>query len=74
MSKIIPVTDSKFITFLNYKGVRANKSERVKGRVTLYYENNEEFKNAQLDFPVDQVFHSVLCAKHGTDEILRTTV
>lgn len=71
---LVPVTDSKFITYLNYRGIRPQGSKREGSKVTAYYINDEKFNDVKHDFLVDKTFHEVLTAKHNTEELLRTTI
>lgn len=71
--KLIAITDSKLMTYLNYRGIKAVDSKRIENKVTLYYEDTEEFQDAKLSFPVDKNFHNIISAKYSTEEILRAT-
>lgn len=71
---LIPITDSKTITYMNYKGVKPCNSKREGKIVRVYYEDNNQFNEAKMDMMVDKQFHEVLTAKHNTEELLRTTI
>lgn len=74
--KTIQVTDSKLITYLNYKGIRPVSSIRDKtlNKVVVTYQYDESFNDAKHDFMSDTVFSSILDAKHKTDDLLRNTL
>lgn len=70
----IPVTDSKFITYLNYKGIRPVNSKRENNKVSVYYIDDENFRETKHDYMADKNFSAVLDAKHKTEEMLRMTL